>query len=1210
VPIDYHCVYPAGAGQEKAGQPGHSVPRKPSDYNAVGSGWLSEAQREPLWSVLQALGLTSDRPERRTRPYDCPACGARGLDAGQPGSSRAELWKCHRCDAGGNTLQAVGWALVGRKPEGADDWAQVRAWYADRGWCEPAAGERRHPQPRPRPALPAARTAAPRLDVAAAWDELQTHRDRWDADARAYLGTVRGWTDDLVGAALDTGWIAYACDLPRGPARRLVDKARDRDRLALFALYGPAGVPRSAELRWHRTGPPSRSDKKALSLPNSLVGDSVTWGGVRAFGRVPEAVRAVQAGGPVYLCEGGPDTLAAAAWCRLQGRGAALGAPSGGLVKVARALADALEAAQVERARVVIVPHLDPAGQKAGAAAADALRGRVAVDRVALPEGGDLADAAAGLTGPRRAAPDLSSADALAAVLGSATRLHSPPLPILGAAYRARMAEVAADAVGQAQADRLVVVSAPVGAGKSQAFMRAALDAALGGRTVVWAVETHTLGDEHAERLEALTLDELAGELEHAGAGVPVHKARGALHYCQIFDRLEGRARDNLRRTYLAGGRRALCGGCPFAADCEGSKPMNAPRGAVTVAAHAALPRLKLSPDALVVVDELPAILRADPIGAGALGSLRSDRGWARKAPLSAEAAATVAECLDELARAHDGEHARTLPPDELADALAKLNADPTLQAARDENPEPPSIPFGDRARAGGGHGLADRSAWDALRACLAIAAGEPAPDGGSWGLRLQPHGAGWELERRTPLRLPEGVPTVALDATAGRSRIEWQAWAQVNARDLVELDSPGVGEKPAFAVHYATQQIDSRRMYRRGPDGRARMTPDAPGSVRGAFLALADALQAAGVNPADGVGVLANKPLADALRLGAGLQLDTSEPACDPDCPNVQAVGAFAADLAGRGWRLQVGHLGRHHRGWDALKGLPVAVLGPMRPELAAVQADAAALAEWGATVDASDLSTSRAAAATVQALGRARHLRTGAGLFLAAKAAPPAGGDLPGVTWDTKSPTHASTGAAWERRDLVSTLRAAGAKHLQANGWIACRWFEVEHGAARRLARRVTDDLASGANLRRVPGINGAAWASGPAADEAARAWFAGYCIGNRNDSGRLYGVRNQEARVSAGACVMTSTAQPTETKREKPSTWTPGRLVAGAAGGKTCGVRPDDRLRGGIGRPDHETGEPSDGVADPPTLHDWLPLVDDDGDPRAGIVGGGWR
>ncbi|MCA9545845.1 MAG: hypothetical protein KC613_15685 [Myxococcales bacterium] len=1047
--------------------------------------------------------------------------------------------------------------------------------------------------------------------MAAAWAHLQTHRDRWEPDARAYLSAVRGWTDDLVSAALDTGWIAYACSLPRGAGGALVREARNHNRLALFALYGPAGVPRSAERRWHRSD--ACPGRKALSLSNDQVGNPADWGGVRAFGRIPQAVAAAKAGEPVYLCEGGPDTLAAAAWCRLQGRGAALGAPSDNeLRKVAAALADALDADGVS-ARVVLVPHLDPAGQAGGDAAADALRGRLAVDRVELPAGGDLADAAAGLTGPRQADPALSSADALSAVLGAAKALYRPPLPVTGDAYRARMAEIAADAVAQAQGSNLVVVSAPVGAGKSHAFMRAALNAASEGRTVVWAVETHTLGDEHERRL-----GEVQAELERAG-GVAVRTARGALYHCRVLPTLDGRPAENLRRTYLAGGRGALCAGCLHAADCEGSEKPRAMPGAVTVVAHAALPTLDLDAGALVVVDELPDFLRADP--ASPLGSLRGDREWSKRHPFGAEAVATLSGELDSLAAGHGEKYARTLGPNGLADFLAKLNADPTLQAARDElaagEPAgPPKLPFGEQARAGGGHGYADRSAWDALQACLALAAGEPTPPGEAWGLRLQPYGAGWTLERRRVLKLPENVPVVALDATAGRSRVEWQAWAQATARDLVEIDSPGTGQAPAFAVHYATQQLDSKRLYLRGENG-TRMTDEAPGAVRSVFEALENALRGAKIDPADGLGILTGKALADALRLGIGAQLDSPAPACDPDCPNVQAVSAFAAALQARGWKLKIGHRGRHHRGWDELKGWPVAVLGPMRPELAAVEADAAALNAWGVQVDAAELMGARAHAATVQALGRARHLQEGAGLFVAAKEAPPAGGDLPGVVWRTVEPTTAPA-MSLERRDLVDVLRRAAQAHLGAHGWISPRWLEAEWGAPRRAAKAVAGELAARFDLVRVARLNGAAWASGDAGADAARAWSASASSRKKAlQNEGLHALRQSRAPAfSNPKCV-----QPTGIAADLLSALAVG-LAVGWGDGPGCAA-PVQRGPG--------TGRPATGSADGMTipslgacrpagpdlvlnerLHERPPpgWADDcDDDPRAAVVGGGW-
>lgn len=118
--------------------------------------WLDSARQAPLPEVLQHLGV--GRVQGNT-VGPCPACGvARRGSADRRGPCNvhekdgAMLWKCQRCDVGGDGIRAVCLSLYGRRfaELGRDEKSGVQDWYSDRGWCA-ARREHRRPIARPRP---------------------------------------------------------------------------------------------------------------------------------------------------------------------------------------------------------------------------------------------------------------------------------------------------------------------------------------------------------------------------------------------------------------------------------------------------------------------------------------------------------------------------------------------------------------------------------------------------------------------------------------------------------------------------------------------------------------------------------------------------------------------------------------------------------------------------------------------------------------------------------------------------------------------------------------------------------------------------------------------------------------------------------------------------------------------------------------------------
>lgn len=123
------------------------------------SGWLEAVRPVSVEAVATELGLAV----RRRALGPCPACGAErrggGDTRGPCGLTRdGHGFRCFRCDAAGDAADLVALRLTGSRlrEATAEQRAEVRAWYAARGWCEPEPGRA--------PARPPARP--PRVPVA------------------------------------------------------------------------------------------------------------------------------------------------------------------------------------------------------------------------------------------------------------------------------------------------------------------------------------------------------------------------------------------------------------------------------------------------------------------------------------------------------------------------------------------------------------------------------------------------------------------------------------------------------------------------------------------------------------------------------------------------------------------------------------------------------------------------------------------------------------------------------------------------------------------------------------------------------------------------------------------------------------------------------------------------------------------------------------
>ena len=284
----------------------------------MGPTWIDQVRDVDVPAVAEALGMRLDRNRRALRP--CPGCGAerRGSsDKRGPVLVRhqGQSWWCARCNAKGDALNLASLALH-RAPKLADltaeQLADVRAWYAGRGWCADGDGApwvARAPIPiahRLEPEEPPARP------------EEREVADLWFACAKVTeAADVARW---LVSRGLDPERVA-ARDLARALPEDLDGPAWARFSgtpwnlggwRCLFPAYGPTGHMES--LRARSIDPHCPKGQKAAA---AAAGDGSATGLVLADAGGREVLgtsappRWWPAGEPLRLVvtEGEPDFL-------------------------------------------------------------------------------------------------------------------------------------------------------------------------------------------------------------------------------------------------------------------------------------------------------------------------------------------------------------------------------------------------------------------------------------------------------------------------------------------------------------------------------------------------------------------------------------------------------------------------------------------------------------------------------------------------------------------------------------------------------------------------------------------------------------------------------------------------------------------------------------------------------------------------------------
>jgi len=333
---------------------------------AVGPTWIEQARAVSVPDVAEALGLRLDRSRRALRP--CPKCGAERRGSGEKRGAvsirhKGRGWWCPRCNATGDALDLVAVHFHGDRLPAltTEQLAEVRAWYAQRGWCDDD-GDGWTPAPRPRPVT---RPAEP--EPLARPDEREVS-DLWftcarvteDADVARWIA-ARGLNPGAVAERDLARALPEDLDVPRWARFGGTPWNRGGWR-CVFPAWGPTGRMESLRARSIEAHPP-----KGMKAAAAAAGEGSATGLVLADAAAREMLGTGSAptwwpaGAPLRLVvtEGEPDFLT---WATRYGDAqddapGAIGVWAGGwTAEIAARVPDG--------ARVTILAHADDKGDR------------------------------------------------------------------------------------------------------------------------------------------------------------------------------------------------------------------------------------------------------------------------------------------------------------------------------------------------------------------------------------------------------------------------------------------------------------------------------------------------------------------------------------------------------------------------------------------------------------------------------------------------------------------------------------------------------------------------------------------------------------------------------------------------------------------------------------------------------------------------------
>jgi len=605
-----------------------------------------------------------------------------------------------------------------------------------------------------------------------------------------------------------------------------------------------------------------------------------------------------------------------------------------------------------------------------------------------------------------------------------------PPPPSDVDVINAEVARVVDEAILSANGGEVILLSVPVGCGKTRASLAAAPAIVGAGRAVIFSSPSYDLIEEAEQTLTAID------------PSTPQQRLEGRLRGCRLsMVHEEGAAM--VREEIAEGGRMPdLCEriGCPFLGSCDLAKRAGAVQRPdlgerVTFTPHAMISHLdryteKLPADPLIIIDESPAAAffttaEIEEIALIAIGEAEGDvEGWRRDhSEVVAWAAAVVEEIkriTEPRLRALKG-HTEDIAPAALAAALDHLA--PLAEAALVDVKPPIIDPYSPSTLP-----IMKARALRVLRHLAEMVANK-APVSAAVAF----DDLGVRVEVGSALKLPQRGAVVVLDATPNIER--WRLIAAGSGRVLKVIEP----DPSRLIPHQAAGTWIRSTAY-----SRENMTRGGKLSARGAAALdnLGGSLQSLGLLSGS-VGIGTHKAVADAIedgRKGAG----------------PLAAASISAWAEGRA--APVGYTGRDHRGSNKFENVEtLIILGDpttnTRGERRVFETLAIAAAGKLLAVSSEEASADRAAeleAYQTQWIGRARHQRRdGVHLVYCGSCRPP---ETAGIRWSEVNGPAAHRPRS-EGRDVVE--RVAWAALLRGEPMTAAAIEEM--GVSRQVARDI---------------------------------------------------------------------------------------------------------------------------------------------------------
>ena len=611
------------------------------------------------------------------------------------------------------------------------------------------------------------------------------------------------------------------------------------------------------------------------------------------------------------------------------------------------------------------------------------------------------------------------------------------------------------------------VIKLPTGSGKTRAALKILAKENLNGRTIIFLVPNHKIVQEVKEELAKLSeINPLIIE--------------GQMRLCQLYQERQ-ELRETIEELRSDGvGIPQLCTElkCPFMEKCQVKLRNSAPiEGRFVLGAHALLSHLKdLPKSTLLVIDESPQLVFTERMPLNRLWSLiaspqeRSikskdvqDKVWSWKVqnyptlglllesllPLLEEEVKVWMSRSSGYALETNGKRLVKLcePLKPLAEAVSFHLDEVAAPKAKRGDLIRSIISKSRKAK----FCVPRASTLRMAKALIALICGRDSID-----LRLVVDGNGQaSLEKRTPLKLPDGVKTWILDATPNLDRLKSVAESSQRTMHLVEGDPESLRPQKADGLWFKSNAYRSSRLFCH--DGV--LTDEALGALNTLTDQLRDELGDLPDHTCVGIGthkILANliKTSLSIAKCGGPLKDHDHDSKVHIKSPSTLLIDHPLIGLLTRFEKVIIGHTGRDNSASNRFNACKVMIIiGAPRMDLRSSQADALSLRpelENDELADDYELETKNALR---QWIGRLRILRRAhCRIIYAGDVSPPK--DL-GVKWNLK------VSKAGRPKNYLSTELEAMALDILQRGLTLTKRVVIQLGASAKVARGVLSRL-----------------------------------------------------------------------------------------------------------------------------------------------------